>query len=299
MKIFITGGTGFVGSALTSHLLDLGHEVSVVGSSSQCRLPSHQHLNYISADTTKSGNWQYQIKDHEAFVNLAGRSVFNLWTEKYKQTIYDSRILTTKHLVEALPNGDTILISTSAAGYYGAGGEVEKRETADNGSDFLARVCRDWENEAKKAEKKGSRVSFIRLGVVLGKGGGAVKTMRLPFSLGLGGPIGSGKQWFPWIHLNDVVKAIVFILLGDELNGAFNFTALENVRQKEFAQELAGILNRPAFLPTPAFIMKTVLGEFGHSLLQGQKTIPEALSTKGFIFSYPELKPALQEILRD
>merc|ERR1711879_197650 len=254
MKIFITGGTGFVGAALTARLLELGHETTILGSSSQCRLPSHPHLNYISADTSKPGEWQLSVADHEAFVNLAGRSVFNLWTASYKEKIYNSRVLTTRHLVEAIPsNADTILLSTSAAGYYGDGGEHEKRETAENGTDFLAKVCRDWENEALRAEQKGSRVALMRFGVVLGKGGGAIQTMKLPFKFGLGGPIGSGKQWFPWIHLDDIINAILFILLGDDIHGAFNFTAPQAVRQKEFARQLGQVINRPAFLPTPAY----------------------------------------------
>lgn len=299
MKIFMTGGTGFVGSALSTRLLELGHEITVVGSSSHCRLPAHPHLSYISADTSQPGEWQQQVADHEAFINLAGRSVFNLWTAKYKKTIYNSRILTTRHLVDAMPSGgETFLLSASAAGYYGNGGEQEKRETAENGTDFLAEVCREWEAEAHKAENKGTRVAIMRLGVVLGKGGGALATMKLPFKLGLGGPIGSGKQWFPWIHLDDIVNASLFLLLSDDAHGAFNLTAPENVRQKEFARQLAGVLNRPAVLPAPAFVMKLILGEFGESLLQGQKTIPEALENNGYIFSYPELRPALQEILR-
>ncbi len=299
MKIFITGGTGFVGSAVTTSLLELGHEVTVIASSPNCKLPAHNHLHYISADTTLPGEWQQQVAGHEAFINLAGRSVFNLWTEKYKKTIYDSRILTTRNLVDAMPSGDTILLSTSAAGYYGDGGESEKRESADSGEDFLARVCVDWEKEACKAQAQGARVATMRFGVVLGRGGGAVQTMKLPFKLGLGGPIGSGKQWFPWIHLDDVVKAVHHILLGEGLEGPFNFTAPKNIRQKEFAKIMGSVLNRPAVLPAPAFVMKTLLGEFGSSLLQGQKTVPEALETNGFIFTYPELKPALQEILND
>ena len=300
MKIFITGGTGFVGSTITQQLLELGHEVTITGSSSQCRLPVHQHLQYIAADTSQPGHWQEAAAKHEAFINLTGRSVFNLWTKKYKQEIYNSRIQTTKNLVEAIPNtSDTILLSASAAGYYGNGGEAEKRETADNGNDFLAEVCRDWEQEALKAQQKGTRVALLRLGVVLGKNGGAIKTMKLPFQLGFGGPIGSGKQWFPWIHLDDVVGAVKHILLGDDISGPFNFTAPEAIRQKEFARVLGQVLNRPAFIPAPAFVMKTVLGEFGESLLQGQKAVPEALADNGYIFSFPELKPALQEILRD
>lgn len=300
MKTLITGGTGFVGSALTEHLLNLGHEVTALGSRATCKLPAHQHFTYIAADTTKRGPWQESIRDHEVFINLAGRSVFNLWTDAYKKQIHDSRILTTRNLVEALPRDkETIFISASAAGYYGDGGEGEKRETADSGTDFLAKVCVEWEQEARRAEQMGSRVSLIRLGVVLGKGGGAMGTMKLPFKLCLGGPIGSGKQWFPWIHLDDVVNAVLHIILGDEIHGAFNFTAPEPVRQKEFARQLGAVMNRPALLPAPAIVMKLVLGEFGSSLLQGQKAVPEALENNGYIFSYPELKPALQEIIRD
>ena len=159
MKILITGGTGFVGSALTARLLELGHEVTVIGSSSTCRLAGHANLKYISADTTKPGDWQRRVADQDALINLTGRTVFHLWTESYKKSIHDSRILTTRNLVAALPERtEVVLLSTSAAGYYGDGGEAEKTETSACGSDFLARVCRDWEAEADKAAVKGARV---------------------------------------------------------------------------------------------------------------------------------------------
>lgn len=297
MKILITGGTGFVGGAVTRRLLEMGHEVTVIGSSRQCRLPAHEQLSYVSADTTKPGDWQRLVAEQEALINLTGRSVFNLWTESYKKSIYDSRILTTRNLVAALPeNSETILLSTSAAGYYGDGGEAEKLETMGPGNDFLAQVCRDWEAEAQTAAAKGARVVLMRFGVVLGKGGGAMATMKLPFQLGLGGPIGSGKQWFPWIHLEDLVSAIVFLLSAEECRGPFNFTAPQPVRQKDFARQLGACYHRPALLPAPAFVMKLVLGEFGQSLLQGQKVVPSALSESGFLFTYPDLPAALREI---
>jgi len=300
MKILITGGTGFVGSALTWLLLDLGHEVTIIGSSSRCRLAAHPQLTYIAADTIRPGPWQQQVAGQEALINLAGRSVFNLWTAATKQSIADSRILTTRNLVDALPtNTQAVLLSTSAAGYYGDGGEVEKTETSTHGDDFLARVCRDWEAEADRASAKGARVVLMRFGVVLGKGGGALATMKTPFQLGLGGPIGSGKQWFPWIHLDDLIGAILFLLSAEECRGPFNFAAPEPVRQKDFARQLGAVLHRPAFLPTPAFVMKLALGEFGRSLLQGQKVLPKALSDSGYLFTYPELQPALREILGD
>lgn len=299
MKILITGGTGFVGAAVTQRLLEMGHEVTVVGSSRQCRLPAHDHLQYVAADTTRPGDWQRHVPEQEALINLAGRSVFNLWTENYKKAIYDSRILTTRNLVAALPAAtEAVLLSTSAAGYYGDGGEAEKTESNASGNDFLAQVCRDWEGEAEKATAKGARVVLMRFGVVLGKGGGALATMKLPFQLGLGGPIGSGKQWFPWIHLEDLVSAIVFLLSAEECRGPFNFTAPQPVRQKDFARQLGAAYHRPAFLPTPAFIMRTVLGEFGRSLLQGQRVLPRALTESGYLFTYPDLQAAFNDLVR-
>lgn len=157
MKIFITGGTGFVGAALTARLLELGHETTILGSSSQCRLPSHPHLNYISADTSKPGEWQLSVADHEAFVNLAGRSVFNLWTASYKEKIYNSRVLTTRHLVEAIPsNADTILLSTSAAGYYGDGGEHEKEKQLRMEQTFWPKYVATGKMRLSEQSKRGA-----------------------------------------------------------------------------------------------------------------------------------------------
>lgn len=297
MKILITGGTGFVGSALSQRLLQTGHEVTVIGSSSRCRLTPHPQLTYVAADTTRPGDWQQHVTGKDALINLTGRSIFNLWTESYKKKLYESRILTTRNLVDALPaNTEAVLLSTSAAGYYGDGGETEKTETSGPGSDFLARVCRDWEAAAGRAADKGARVVLMRFGVVLGKGGGAIATMKTPFQLGLGGPIGSGMQWFPWIHLNDLVEAILFLLSAEECRGPFNCTAPEPVRQKDFARQLGAVLHRPACLPAPAFVIKLALGEFGRSLLQGQKVLPRALTESGYVFTYPELGAALREI---
>ncbi|WP_448874765.1 TIGR01777 family oxidoreductase [Desulfobulbus propionicus] len=298
MKILITGGTGFVGAAVTRRLLETGHEVTVIGSSRKCRLPAHDRLSYVSADTTRPGDWQRHVPAQEALINLTGRSVFNLWNENYKKAIYDSRILTTRNLVAALPaSTEAVLLSTSAAGFYGDGGEDEKIETSGPGDDFLAMVCRDWEAEAEKAASKGARVVRMRFGVVLGRNGGPMSTMKLPFKWGLGGPIGNGKQWFPWIHLDDVVNAMVFLLTAEACRGPFNFTAPQPVRQKDFARQLGAAYHRPALLPVPACVMKLVLGEFGRFLVQGQKVIPRALTESGYLFTYPDLSSALREIV--
>lgn len=300
MKILLTGGTGFVGSGLSQQLLERGHEVTVIGSSRRCRLAAHPQLTYISADTTRPGAWQQRVAEQDGLINLAGRSVFNFWTTATKQAIYNSRILTTRNLAAALPaTTEAVLLSTSAAGYYGDGGETEQLETSSSGNDFLAQVCRDWEGEANKAMAKGARVVLMRLGVVLGRGGGAIATMKTPFQLGLGGPIGSGRQWFPWIHRDDLINAILFLLGAEECRGPFNLTAPQPVRQKDFARQLGAALHRPAVLPTPAFVMRLVLGEFGRSLLQGQKVLPRALTESGYLFTYPELQTALKEIVGD
>ncbi len=298
MKALITGGTGFVGSALTKRFLELGYQVTAIGTRSQMPFDHHPSLRYISADTTLPGDWQNHVAGQDVLINLAGRSVFHLWTTKYKEKLQNSRIQTTRNLVDAIPGGSqVVLLSSSAAGFYGDGGEVEKTESDSGGTDFLATLCKDWEAAAFKAYEKGTRVAIMRFGVVLGKGGGAIGTMRLPFKLGLGGPIGSGKQWFPWIHINDLLNGLLHILHNDALDGVFNFTAPEAVRQKEFAGHLASTFHRPAIIPAPGFMMKLILGEFGSSLLQGQKVRPRALEASGYVFSYPTLVPALREIV--
>lgn len=297
MKILITGGTGFVGSALTRRLLADGHQVTILSSHDHKGPQEHPNLTRLRADTGREGDWQRAVPEQDALVNLAGRSIFHLWSAKYKEQIRNSRILTTRNLVDALPeNSKTVLISASAAGFYGDGGDHEKNESSEAGNGFLAEVCREWEAEAGKAERRGARVAIMRFGVILGAGGGAVATMKTPFALGLGGPSGTGRQWFPWIHLEDLIQAVLFLLRQD-LHGIYNFTAPGLVRQKEFADMLGEVLRRPAFLPAPAFLMKLFLGEFGASLLQGQRATPKALLKHGYSFLYPELGPALREIL--
>jgi len=279
-------------------LMSHGHEVTVISSKGKSSSKKDTSPHSLKADTTREGDWQKELGGYDVIINLTGRTIFHYWTESYKQQIYASRVDTTRNIVNGLPDQtETILLSASAAGYYGDGGDTEQVENSPCGSDFLATVCRDWEKEALRAEKKGARVATMRFGVVLGKGGGAIGTMKTPFKLGLGGPIGNGKQWFPWIHLDDLVSAILFLMNGSDLKGAFNCTAPGQVRQKEFAKTLAGVLHRPAFMPTPSFFMKTVLGDFGKTLLLGQKVVPKALQEHGFVFQYPQLENALEEIV--
>jgi uncharacterized protein (TIGR01777 family) len=298
MKIFITGGMGFVGSYLSARLLELGHEVTATGTRPTQKTVSHKNFNYIQADTAKSGKWQEALKDTDAVINLAGRTIFHFWTENYKKQIYDSRVLTTRNLVEALPENKNILLcTTSAAGYYGDRGDDILTEKESCGGDFLANVCRDWETEAFRAEEKGVRVAAMRFGVVLGKNGGAMKQMIPAFQFFVGGPLGTGQQWFPWIHLNDLISAILFVMENQDVKGPLNFTAPKPVRNRDLAKTLGQILKRPAFMPVPAFLIRLFLGEFGTSILFSQRAVPEKLSGYGFQFNYPDIRTAVRNIV--
>lgn len=296
MKIFITGGTGFVGHNLSQHLLINAHHVTATGRSEKQDRIDHPNFTYISADTTKPGKWQSHAEDSDIAVNLAGKSIFTRWTPKTKKQIYDSRILTTRNLVEALPSQSTLL-STSAVGYYGHRGDDIISEDAPAGSDFLAKVSIDWEKEAMEAEKKGVRVAITRFGIILGKDGGAMEKMVPAFKAFVGGPIGDGKQWFPWIHIEDIIHAAFFIMENSQMKGIFNFTAPHPVTNKYFAKSLAQFLNRPAFMPAPAFLVRLFAGEFGQTLLNSQRAIPEKLIKSGYQFKYPDLSDALKDLL--
>ncbi len=297
MKVFITGGTGFVGSYLAKELLDAGHDVTASGSRAEQKSVRHPRFRYISADTAQPGKWQEAVREADAVVNLAGRSIFHVWTKKYKKELYDSRILTTRNIADALAEGgNTVLCSASAVGYYGPAGDEVLTEDSPCGDDFLSELGKDWEAEAFRAEKKGVRVSTARFGIVLGEKGGAMKQMLPAYKLGFGGPLGNGKQWLPWIHIHDLVSALIFVLQHNEISGPLNFTAPEPVRQKDFAHILGKILWRPAFLPAPAFMIRTVMGELGDVLLTGQRALPVKLLHYGFRFRYADLHSALKEI---
>lgn len=296
MKVFITGGTGFVGLHICNRLLQKGHHVFSVGRSPHQNRIQHQNFTYISADTTQTGNWQEYVQDSRIVINLAGKSIFTLWTPKAKKQIHESRINTTRNLVEALsPN--TTLISTSAVGYYGNRGDEILIESSPPGDDFLSKVGIDWEKEAMEAEKKGVRVVITRFGIVLGKNGGAMEKMIPAFNFFLGGGLGDGKQWFSWIHVDDIVHASMFIMENPEIDGVFNFTAPEPIRNIDFAKSLGKVLNRPAVMPAPAFLIRLIAGEFGEILLSSCRVMPEKLLGAGYEFRYPLLIEALRDIV--
>jgi uncharacterized protein len=299
MKILVTGGTGFIGGKLVDELLASHHEVFCVVRSPRPENP-RPGLTFISGKTTEPGPWQAHVANMDAIINLAGATISRRWTEDYKKLIYDSRILTTRHLVAGLSeNTRATVLSTSAVGFYGDRGEEILTESSEPGNGFLARLARDWEHEACLAEEKGARVVLTRFGVVLGKNGGALEKMIPLFKWSLGGPLGSGKQWFPWIHLDDLIAAMKFIIQNDDIAGPVNFTSPIPVRQKDMARTLGRKFSRPAFLPAPVFMLRIILGEFADSLLQSQKVIPDQLIQHGFKFKFLEMDEALEDIINE
>lgn len=295
MKVFIVGGTGFVGVNLANRLRTRGDEVTVLG-----RLPGRPGgldpgVEVVVGDATEPGDWQRRLAGHETVVNLAGASIFTRWTDRAKAAIRRSRILTTRNVVAALPAGGGVtLVSTSAVGYYGFHGDEELGEDAPPGDDFLARLCVDWEAEAQRAGERGARVAVARFGIVLGPGGGVLGQMAPLFRAFLGGPLGSGRQWFSWIHVEDLFGALAHLVGRRESSGAYNFTAPGPVTNRALTRELGRVLRRPAILPAPAFAVRLALGEFGDVLLEGQRVLPRRLLAEGFRFAHPDLRGALE-----
>jgi len=300
MKIIITGGSGFVGSHLSDYLLNGGHRVTALGRSVDYHRMHHRNYKYISADTTRTGDWQKELEDADAVVNLAGTTIFKRWTTSYKKHIYESRILTTRNVVASLPRGKNItLCSASGAGYYGSRGDDLLKEDEKPGDDFLAGVSVDWEKEALQAADKHLRVVVMRFGVILGKDGGAMAKMIPAFKFFVGGSMGSGKQWFPWIHLVDLMAAVQFIFENDQIKGPVNFCAPDPTQYRDLAKTLAEALKRPAVMPAPAFLIRLALGEFGDVFLASQRTIPDKLLNHGFSFQYPNIKDAIRAVVGD
>jgi uncharacterized protein (TIGR01777 family) len=300
MKILITGGTGFVGTQLTNRLIQEGHGVTILTRSPKAPKGTAFGIFYLQGDPTQKGAWQDSIKNHDAIINLAGASIFSKWTDDYKKLIRESRMTTTRNLVEGIPahsERKITLFSTSAVGYYGFHGDEDLAEEAPPGNDFLARLAVEWEGEALKAQDKGARVVITRFGIVLGEKGGALGQMIPLFKKFIGGPIGNGRQWFSWVHIKDLAEAFVFLTKHPEISGPVNLCSPNPLRNKDLAKALGKALHRPSFMPAPGFMIKLVLGEFGSVILEGQRVIPRRLLDSGFTFQYPDIDKALQSLM--
>lgn len=303
MQILITGGSGLVGRALVPELLARGDQVVVMTRDRQrasTGLPAG--VEFLEADPTESGAWLDRVRTADAVVNLVGENVGEgLWTGGKKRRLRRSRLRPTGLIAEALRDRDrpAILLSASATGYYGDGGERALAEDAEPGHDFLAILSHEWERSAMRAESERCRVVCLRFGMILAAEGGALGKLLPLFKRGLGGPLGNGRQFMPWIHLRDVVRTILFALETPALKGPVNVTTPHPPRQREFATALGSALGRSARLPAPAFALRLLLGEKSQLLLHSQRAVPNRLKACGFRWEFADLERALADLVGD
>lgn len=296
MRIAIAGGTGFIGKNIANYFEYKGHEVPIL-----TRKPKQGNVKYIDWLNENDSKIE-QLEDLDVLINLAGVSINNgRWTKNHQEKIYESRMHATDKLIQyihQLEKKPKLFINASAIGIYPTSlSEVYTEQSTDVADDFLAKTVVDWEQKAKQVEKFGIRTVFCRFGVVLGKNQGALPLMVLPYKLFVGGTIGSGKQWVSWIHIDDVVKAIAFIVDYEHISGPINFTAPKPVTMEEFGKTIGEVLKRPHWFPVPSFLMKFVLGQKSKLVLEGQFVLPNVLMKEGLQFKFPTLKQALEDLL--
>jgi uncharacterized protein len=286
MKVAIFGGTGFVGQHLQKALKNRQHEPVVL-------------------DIRRDTGWKSALKDCDAVINLAGAGLFaKRWNQEYKALIHSSRVEGTHKIVDAIAaareagKGPSVLVNASAVGFYGASTEATFDETSEPGTDFLAFVCREWEAEAHRADRQyGIRTSMVRFGVVLGKGGGALEKLLPPFKAFIGGPLGFGKQFFPWVHIDDAVGILIHALETESVRGPLNAVGPEVLNNKEFSKTLGKVMGRPSLAPVPGLALYVIVGEAADMLLEGQRVVPKKTLASGYKFKFETVEAALQNIL--
>jgi uncharacterized protein (TIGR01777 family) len=307
MRIVIAGGTGFLGSPLAEVYAEEGHDVRLLTRSLVAGDSRHESGTGVPGITRvgwkpdgRSGPWRPAIDGADAVINLAGETIGDKrWTPARKALLRDSRLLATRSLVSAIADcakRPSVFVSASGVGFYGDGGNEIKTEESPAGNDFLAHLCEDWEEEARRTSAPGVRVAVVRTGVVLERSGGALPRMIRPFKYFVGGRIGSGRQYLSWIHRLDWVEMVRWIVATESCVGAFNATAPHPVTNRQFARALGRALHRPAVVPAPAFALRVGLGEFADSILTGQRVIPARAKALGYHFRYPEIDIAFRGI---
>ena len=301
MRVIIAGGTGLIGRFLTDSLAADGHEVVILsrGPARARALPAGVLVEHWNGRTVEG--WAHWVNSAGAVVNLAGTNLASgRWTAARKQLIRDSRLHAGRALVQAIEGAvhkPRVLIQSSGVGYYGFHGEELVQEEDPAGTDYLARFAVDWEASTAAAETLGVRRVVIRSGAVLTTQGGALPKMMLPFKFFAGGPVGSGKQGFSWIHVGDEIGAIRFLIDSDSAHGPFNLVSPQPTTNAEFGRVLARVMKRPFFMPVPAFMLRLVLGELSSVLLEGQRAVPKRLGELGFTFRFPDVVSALTDLL--
>lgn len=294
-RVAILGVTGFIGRGLPELLQENRMVCTGISRSKTASIPG--------IDLWQSPE-NLDLSGHHAVINLAGESVDRRWTRKNRARFHESRVGVTRRIVEAMrvlppERRPGVLVNASAVGIFGDRGDEILTETSTLGDDYLAELCRDWEMAAMEAESLGVRVICPRIGIVLGHGGSAMGKLLCIFKSGLGGRLGSGRQWMPWIHLHDLRAALVHAVLSESLAGAVNCAAPKPERNADFTRKLASAVRRPALLPVPGFALKLALGGFGGALLHSQNALPAALEAQGFEFRFPDLESALADLLLD
>ncbi len=293
-RVLLTGGTGFIGTRLINALVAHGNSVSVATRHPENYRTARSGVEYVG--------WLPDLSRFTAIIHLAGESIHSAhWTPAVKDVIRSSRVDSTRKLVDAIGASSkrpSVFISASAVGYYGDRGDEELPENASSGSGFLAEVCAAWEHEAARAETFGVRTVRLRIGVVLGPGGGALQELVPIFRLGIGGPIGSGRAWFAWIHRRDLEALMLFALDDERVRGPLNAVAPKSVRNREFSTELGRALHRPSLVPVPPFALRLRFGEVADAMLASQRVVPEKALALGFPFEFPDVRAALADLVR-
>lgn len=302
MHVIITGGTGLIGTALVQNLLKDGHQVTVLSRSPQQKQsPALSGAQVVGWDARTAQGWGKVADGADAIVNLAGAGIADSrWSAERKREIVDSRVNAGKAVMEAIRNATQkpkVLIQSSAVGYYGPSDDTKLTESSSPGSDYLSRVCFEWEASTAGAKELGVRRPVLRTGIVLSTQGGALPKMLLPFQFFIGGPLGSGKQYFPWIHIDDEVRAIRFLLDSPTADGPYNLAAPNPPTNAEFSKQLGEAMGRPSLMPVPSFGLQILFGEMSTVLLDGQRAVPQKLQADGFQFQYAEAVPALRDVL--
>jgi uncharacterized protein (TIGR01777 family) len=307
MRVFLTGATGLIGTRLVKRLISRGDGVVVL-----TRRPAvaRQHfgpdVTAVEGDPVQPGNWMTLAAESDGVINLVGENLFaRRWNADFKRQLVDSRVKSAQNVARALAGAPRradgtpkVLVNASATGIYGPCGDEELTEESPAGGDFLASLCREWENAAQAVEATGVRCARVRIGVVLDAAGGALQKLLTPFKLGVGGPVGSGKQWFSWIHHDDLVGLFLLALDNTDARGPLNGTAPNPVTNREFGKALGHALHRPAFMPTPALALRLALGEVADVIATGQRVLPKRALALGMNFRFPTIDIALADILR-
>jgi uncharacterized protein (TIGR01777 family) len=301
MHYFVLGGTGFIGTHLLAYLKDQGHQVTALVRSATKTLPrALSGVEVVQGDPLAPGTWQDRLREKkvDAVVNLIGNPIIRRWSPKLKQAIYDTRILSTRMIVQALAHAtdQTTFFCANATGYFDDRGNEIVEDDAPPGDDFLAEICRKWQQEAECAHEQGHRVIVGRFAPVIGRGGGLLSPMLPAFKAGVGGILGNGHQWMSWIHVQDLCRAIAFAVDHPDLDGPLNMTAPKPVTNRHFTSALGKVLHRPTLMRVPAFVLKLVYGEASEAILDSQRCVPVRLKQAGFSFHFAEIEAALEDV---